>query len=42
MDNAKNRKEHKKSIKAAASKSKDASVSVSTKRKTTKKVKNKK
>jgi len=42
MDNAKNRKEHKKSIKAAASKSKDASASVSTKRKTTKKVKNKK
>jgi len=42
MDNAKNRKEYKKSIKAAASKSKDASASVSTKRKTTKKVKNKK
>jgi hypothetical protein len=40
MDNAKNRKEHKKSIKAAASK--DRSASVSTKRKTTKKVKNKK
>ena len=40
MDNAKNRKEHKKSIKAAASK--DASASVSAKRKTTKKVKNKK
>lgn len=36
MDNAKNRKEHKKSIKAAASKSKNGSASVSAKRKTKK------